>query len=71
MAVTQVEVFANIGVYLEIILSNQIFHYTCCIMQKPVASWRGPSLHHCARATQLLSKKCLSGGKPLATLCPI
>ena len=31
----------------------------------------GPSPHHCARTAQLLSKKCCSGGKPLATLCPI
>ena len=27
-----------------------------------------PSLRHCARATQLLLKKCQSGGEPLATL---
>ena len=52
-------------------LSNQVFHYTCCNMLKRVMSWRGPSPRHCARATQLLSKKCRSGGKPLATLCPI
>ena len=37
--------------------SNQIFHYTRCITPKRVTSWRGPSLHHCALATQLLSKK--------------
>ena len=30
-----------------------------------------PSPHHCARATQLLSKKCRSGGEPSVTLCPI
>ena len=34
-------------------------------------SLQGPSLRHCARETQLLSKKCCSGGEPLATLCPI
>ena len=34
-------------------------------------SWRGPSPRHCARVTRLLSKKCRSGGKPLATLCSI
>ena len=51
--------------------SNQIFHYTRCNTPKRVTSWRGPSARHCARATQLLSKKCRSGGEPLATLCPI
>ena len=51
--------------------SNQIFHYTRCKTPKRVTSWRGPSPRHCARATQLLSKKCCSGGEPLATLCPI
>ena len=49
----------------------KIFHYTRCITPKRVTSWRGPSPRHCARATQLLSKKCRSGGEPLATLCPI
>ena len=34
-------------------------------------SFRSPSPCHCARATQLLLKKCCSSGKPLATLCPI
>ena len=38
-------------------------------MPKPVMSWRGPCTRHCARATQLLSKKCRNGGEPLATLC--
>ena len=51
--------------------SNQIFHYTRCNTPKRVTSWRGPSPRHCAQATQLLSKKCRSGGEPLATLCPI
>ena len=51
--------------------SNQIFHYTCCNTPKRVTSWRGPSPRHCARATQLLSKKYRSGGEPLATLSPI
>ena len=32
---------------------------------------RDPSARHCAPATQLLSKKCHSGGEPLATLCLI
>ena len=50
---------------------NQIFHYTRCNTPKRVTSWRGPSPRHCARATQLLSKKYRSGGEPLATLCPI
>ena len=41
------------------------FHYTRCI------SLRGPSPRHCARATQLLSKKYRSGIEPLATQCSI
>ena len=48
--------------------SIQIFHYTRCITPKRVTTWRGPSPRHCARATQLRSKKCRSGGEPLATL---
>ena len=56
---------------VAIIKSNQIFHYTRCFTPKRVTSWRGPSPRHCARATQLLSKKCRSGGEPLATLCLI
>ena len=56
---------------LQARVSNQIFHYTRWITPKRVTSWRGPSPRHCARATQLLSKKCRSGGEPLATLCPI
>ena len=47
---------------------NQIFHYTRCITPKRVTNLRGPSLRHCARATQLLSKKCLNGGEPLAAV---
>ena len=52
-------------------LKNQIFHYTCCNTPKRVTSWPGPSLRHCAWATQLLFKKCFNGGEPLATLCLI
>ena len=51
--------------------SNQIFHYIRCNTQKRVTSLRGPSPRHCAGATQLLSKKCLSDGEPLATMCTI
>ena len=47
--------------------SNQMFRYTRCNTPKRVTSWRGPSSRHCSRATQLLSKKCRSGGEPLAT----
>ena len=47
------------------------FHFTRCIMPKRVTSLWGPSLRHCARATRFILKKCLSGGEPLATLCPI
>ena len=39
-------------------ISNQIFHYTRCIPPKRVTSLRGPFMRHCARATQLFSKKC-------------
>ena len=53
------------------ISANQIFDCTRCSTPKRVTSLRGPSLRHCARATQLLSKKCCSGVEPLATLCPI
>ena len=53
------------------IKSNQIFRYTRCSTPNRVTSLRGPSPRHCAWATQLLSKKCCSGGEPLATLCPI
>ena len=38
---------------------------------KHVTSWRGPYPSHCAWATQLLSKKCRSGGEPLPTLCQL
>ena len=51
--------------------SNQVFDYTHCNTPKHVTSWPGPSLRHCAQATQLLSKKYRGGGEPLATLCPI
>ena len=54
-----------------LIWSNQIFYYTCCITPKRVTSLRGPSPRNCARVTQLLLKKCRSGGETLATLCPI
>ena len=50
---------------------SQIFHYTCCNTPKRVTSLLGPSPRHCTCATQLLSKKCCSGDKPLATLSPI
>ena len=51
-------------------LSNQFFR-SRCNTPKRVTSWRGPSPRHCAQATQLLLKKCRSGGRPLATLCLI
>ena len=68
--------YRNVGYIASIynmsrVNTNQIFHYTCCITPKPVLSWRGPSLCYYAQATQLLSNKCCSGGKPLATLCSI
>ena len=51
--------------------SYQIFHYTRGITPKPITSWRSPSPRHCARTTQLISKKCRSCGDPLATPHPI
>ena len=54
---------------IDQIESNILF--TCGITPKLVTSLRGPSPRHCARATQLLSKKCRSRGESLATLCPI
>ena len=48
--------------------SLSLFHYTRCNTPERVTSWRGPSPRHCARATQLLSKKCRNGGEPLATV---
>ena len=58
----------------KLAIKNQIFHNIRWITRKRVTSWRGNSAsspRHCARATQLLSKKCRSDGEPLATLCPI
>ena len=51
--------------------SNQIFHYTRCNTPKRVTSWWGPCPRHCAGTTQLLLKKCRSGGEQQAKLCPI
>ena len=48
-----------------------MFHYARCNTPERVTSWRGPPPRHCARATQLHSKKCRNDGEPLATLCPI
>ena len=61
----------RLACFKERYCSNQIFHYTRSNTLKRVSSLRGPFPRHCARATQLLSKKCRSGGKPLATLGPI
>ena len=47
-----------------------MFHYTRYTTPKRAMSSRGPSPHHCARATQLLLK-CRSSGKQLAALCLI
>ena len=37
--------------------SNQIFHYTPCIVPKRVTSWRGSSSRHCARVAAVASCK--------------
>ena len=42
-----------------------------CITPKRVTSLLGPSPRHCARAKQLLLKKCRSGGELLVILCLI
>ena len=52
----------------EIKSSNKIFSFTRCTMQKRITSWRNPSPRHCARAIQILSTKCCSGGELLATV---
>ena len=56
--------FNNSETSLRTSNQNQVFHYTHCNTPKRVTSWRGPSPRHCARATQLLSKKCCIGGEP-------
>ena len=53
-----------------VVFAIQIFRYTRFVTPKRVTSWRGPFPRHCARATQLLSKKYRSGGEPLAKLGP-
>ena len=40
----------------------------CCITSKRVTSLRGPSPSHCARATQLLLKKCRCVGNTVSDL---
>ena len=49
----------------------QIKSFIILAVLRRLTSWRGPSPRHCPRETQLLSKKCHSGGEPLATLSPI
>ena len=50
---------------------NQIFYYTRCITPKRVTGLRDTSPHHCARETQLFSRKCWRNSEALATMCPI
>ena len=47
------------------------FNHTRCITSKRGMSLRSPSPRHCARATQLLSKKNRGSGETLATLSSI
>ena len=61
----------NFPTCTRIINQNQIFHFTRCKTPKRVTSLRGPFPRHCARAAQLLSKKCCSGREPWAALCLI
>ena len=44
------------------IVQIKSFIILAVIRRRSVTSWRGPSPHHCALETQLLSKKCCSGG---------
>ena len=48
---------------------NQVFYYIGDINLKRISSLKGSFPRHCARATQLLSKRFCSGGEALATLC--
>ena len=55
-------------------LSRSKLHFKfflCSYYAEAYKSLRGQSPRHCARATELLSKKCCSGGEPVATLYPI
>ena len=63
--------FWSYNFFRKLIKEYQIIHYTRFITPKRVTSLRGPFTRHCARATQLLSKKCRMGGEQLAALCPI
>ena len=51
--------------------SQSNLSYTRCAAAKRVTSLQSLSPRHCARATQLLSKKCRSGGEQLAAVCQI
>ena len=46
-------------------LLNSLYH------AETSSEFAGPSLHYCARVTQLLAKKWCSGGEPLTTVYPI
>ena len=48
---------------------NQVFHYIRDINLKRITSLKGSFPRHCARATQLFSKRFCSGGEAFATLC--
>ena len=63
--------FLNLRTYSSSYQIKSYRHYTRCNTPKRVTSWRVLSPRQCARATELLSKKCCSGGEPMATLCPI
>ena len=60
------EKFRGLGLGLglgRVSLDYSPVYYTSCITPKRVTSLLGPSPRHCARATQLHSKICCSGGK--------
>ena len=71
LRLTKLRLSSDLRLVLDALKSNQIFHYTRCIAPKRVTSWRGPFPSQCAQATQLLVKKCCSGGRLLTTLCSI
>ena len=65
---SQFEAFCGLISWIQ---SNQTFHYSHCVTQTRVMSWRVQSLRHCARATQLHSRKNRSSGDLLTAPCQI
>ena len=66
-------VFSCLSTFCGLIehVQNQIFRYRRRFTSIRKTTIRDPSPRHCALATQLLSRKCCSGGEALPTLCQI